>query len=110
MMASRAYQGGGQPLPIALLAQAVPMLTRHELAALTERLIDALDSLDPDSDLEEDDHCGQQDEDGFNTGSWSRFDSEREALFKPLYGIDQTAGPINHRAAYKSWLSTEYEQ
>lgn len=29
---------------VGLLSQAVPMLSRHELAALTERLIEALDS------------------------------------------------------------------
>ncbi len=69
MMASRAQQGGGQPPPIALLAQAVPMLTRHELAALTERLIDALDRMTLDPDLEDDDPAGQCDEDGANCGS-----------------------------------------
>jgi hypothetical protein len=72
-MASRAYTGGGQPLPLALIAQAVPRLTRHELAALTERLIEALDAMDLDADLEEDDPAGQCDEDGINTahgGFW----------------------------------------
>ena len=46
------------PLPLQLLAQAVPMLTRPELAALTERLIERLDLLDGDPDLEpEEDSC-----------------------------------------------------
>jgi hypothetical protein len=44
------------------------MLTRHELAALTERLIDALDAMEADPDLEEGDPAGQCDEDGNNTG------------------------------------------
>lgn len=58
-MATQQSTGGGQPLPTALLAQAVPMLTRHELEALTERLIDALDSIDiPTEELEpESDYC-----------------------------------------------------
>lgn len=54
-------------LPLALLAQAIPMLSRHELESLTERLIDRLDDMTPDPDLEEDDPCGQCDEDGINT-------------------------------------------
>ena len=68
-MATRAHSGGGRPLPIALLAQAVPMLTRHELTALTARLIDRLDEIDGDADLEEDDPSGQCDEDGANCGT-----------------------------------------
>ncbi|MEZ5688774.1 MAG: hypothetical protein R3E21_08355 [Caenibius sp.] len=47
--------GGAQALPTALLAQAIPMLTRHDLEALTERLIDVLDSMDGDCDIEDDD-------------------------------------------------------
>ncbi len=75
-MATNPNAGGGAPaLPLNLLAQAVPMLTRHELAALTERLIERLDLLDGDPDQEdddpdeEDDPAGQSDEDGWNTGS-----------------------------------------
>jgi len=56
-------------LPLALLAQAIPMLSRHELESLTERLIDRLDQIDPDPDLEDDDPSGQCDEDGANCGS-----------------------------------------
>lgn len=51
-MTSQHNPWGAPALPIHLLAQAVPMLTRHELAALTERLIDALDSMEGDLDLE----------------------------------------------------------
>lgn len=57
--------GGGQPLPTALLAQAVPMLTRDELVALAERLIERLDMLEPDPDLEpETDYCTAGDDRG----------------------------------------------
>lgn len=46
----------------------MPTLTRHELVAFTEHLIDALDAMDPDADLEEDDPAGQTDKDGVDTG------------------------------------------
>ena len=45
-------------LPLRLLAQAIPMLTRHELAKLTERLIERLDQQDGDPDDEDDDPGG----------------------------------------------------
>lgn len=52
-MATRPVDHGrASALPTALLAQAVPMLTKHELAALTERLIEQLDALDGDLDIE----------------------------------------------------------
>jgi len=60
----------GNALPIDLLAQAIPMLSRHDLEALTERLIEVLDDIDGDADLEnydpdeeEDDPSGQCSED-----------------------------------------------
>ncbi|WP_066561008.1 hypothetical protein [Croceicoccus bisphenolivorans] len=62
---------GASALPLTLLAQAIPMLSRHDLEALTERLIDRLDEMDPDADLEDDDPSGQCDEDGVNSGSGS---------------------------------------
>ena len=40
--------GSASALPLNLLAQAIPMLTRAELADLTERLIDRLDLIDGD--------------------------------------------------------------
>lgn len=67
-MATYPKTTGGAPLPLNLLVQALPKLTRHELAALTERLIERLDLLDGDPDEEDDDPCGQCDEDGRNTG------------------------------------------
>lgn len=47
--------GRASALPLHLLAQAIPMLTRNELARLTERLIDRLDTIDGDPDTEDDD-------------------------------------------------------
>lgn len=52
MAALLTHRGRASALPIHLIAQAVPMLTRHELAALTERLIEYLDALDPNPDIE----------------------------------------------------------
>lgn len=39
-------------LPLALIEQAIPKLSRHDLEGLTERLIDRLDEIDGDADLE----------------------------------------------------------
>lgn len=44
---------GAQPFPaLALIAQAIPHLTRDALATLAERLIDRLDEIDGDPDRE----------------------------------------------------------
>lgn len=40
-------------LPIGLISQAIPKLTRHELEAVTERLIERLDEMDGDCDVED---------------------------------------------------------
>ncbi len=68
MIARQHTTGLPSALPLALIAQAIPNLSRHDLEALTERLIDRLDEVDGDADLEEDDPAGQCDEDGINTG------------------------------------------
>lgn len=69
-MATHYSKGGGQPLPIALIGQAIPTLTRHELEAVTERLLDALDAMDaltedlePEDDLAVDDSPCDEDTD-----------------------------------------------
>lgn len=73
-MASRPHTGGSaSALPFALLAQAVPMLTRHELADFVESLIDKLDALSSDPDLEnatdlEDDFALSPNAVGYDTG------------------------------------------
>lgn len=53
MSARQHVREGRGPLPLDLIAQAIPMLSRHELAALADRLIDAIDSTDGDGDLED---------------------------------------------------------
>jgi len=76
------YQGSGSPLPIALIAQAIRKLSRHELEAVTERLIQRLDELDGDPDLEDDDPAGTE----LDKGEFC----EGEYAPPPNYGIDQT--------------------
>ena len=51
-MMGAAIHRSASALPLDLIAQAVPKLSRHDLEALTERLIDRLDELDPDPDAE----------------------------------------------------------
>jgi hypothetical protein len=53
MSARQNMREGRKALPLHLIAQALPKLTRHELAAITERLIERLDELDGDPDLED---------------------------------------------------------
>lgn len=95
-MARRSHE---QALPLNLIGQAVPMLTRHELAALTERLIERLDEIDGDCDLEpEEDRCEAGDD---GCGPFLRhgrllwgYECDNDELH-PKYDIDQTKGPIN---------------
>jgi len=67
-MSALLIQGRASALPLSLIAQAIPRLSRCDLEALTERLIDHLDDLDGDPDAEDDDPAGQCDEDCLNTG------------------------------------------
>jgi hypothetical protein len=126
-MASRAHNPGGSTgLPLALIAQAIPKLTRHDLEALTERLIDYLDAQDGDLDTElngdEMDGTGAEDDHGHgcNNGVYSHpgcpiadpdtacddhgcdEDSDRELDDHPAilrYGMDQSEPlPIDHSA------------
>ena len=54
-MALSHINGRATALPIALIGQAVPMLSRPDLARLVDRLIDRLDELECDTDDEDDD-------------------------------------------------------
>lgn len=75
-----------------------------EIADAIEVLIDVLDALSGDPDCEDDDPAGQCDEDGINTGSskfclhGTHFDGPgcpiADAGHVPIYGIDQTRGPV----------------
>lgn len=80
-------RGGATALPLSLISQAIPMLSRHELAALTERLIERLDTLDGDCDTEDDDPLEEDDHSGTDLDA-GEFD-EAANLPAPDYGIDQ---------------------
>lgn len=69
-MASSYQTGGGNaPLPTALFSQAIPRLSRDELADLCEALIDRLDMMDaPTEDMEDDDPAGECSEDEISCG------------------------------------------
>jgi hypothetical protein len=82
--------------PVLFLLKAAMRLPRPQIERLAEGLIAALDTLDGDPDLEEDDHSGDP------------LDLEGEApaddgavlmTARPIYGADQTQGPINEREA-----------
>lgn len=70
------------PLPIGLISQAISKLTRHELEAVTQRLLERLDEMDGDCDLEEDDDSGTD----IDRGEFCY----AEYAPAPDYGIDQT--------------------
>jgi hypothetical protein len=71
--------GSASALPLNLLAQVIPMLTRNELARLTERLINRLDLIDGDPDSEDDgdemDGTAAEDEDRRRIALTSRLPS-----------------------------------
>jgi hypothetical protein len=77
------------------LLRAAIRLPRQEIERLAEGLIAALDALDGDPDLEDDDPGG----DLFDNG-------EGEDLYetRPLYDVDQSMGPINERPAHRAHM------
>ena len=66
-------------------------IERKALEAEIERLIELLDTIDGDCDIEDDDPA-------FDPGD-DREQEEWRGIMPPLYGIDQSAGPINERQA-----------
>lgn len=46
-MASQPHSGRTSVLHLSLIAQAIPKLSRHDLEALTERLIDHIEQVEP---------------------------------------------------------------
>ena len=86
---------GRKPLPIALIGQAIRKLTRHELEAVTERLIERLDEIDGDVDLEPEEDCCAAGDDGCGPvivhghTQWGSHYDETRHLRKCNYADDQ---------------------
>ena len=78
----------------------IPTLPRPLLVRLTARMIDRLDQLDGDCDLEDDDPAGGNPDD---TGEEEEWCPDGVKLALPIFGIDQTTGPINERETYEAW-------
>ncbi len=89
MSARQHTREGLRPLPIALIGQAIRKLTRHELEAVTERLIERLDELSGCEDMEDDDPAGTDLDNGEDDGA----NGLAHLLPSPTYaddGHDQT--------------------
>jgi hypothetical protein len=50
----------GAECPLRIIAQQIPRLTKKEIHLLVETLIEALDDMDPDCDLEDDEREAEQ--------------------------------------------------
>ena len=102
---------GSKALPLDLIAQAIPMLSRHELAALADRLIDAIDSADDDIDLEPEEDCCDAGDDGcgpivrHGVVYWGSDRDETRHLGKANYAEDQRIIILN--AKYGHTMNVE---
>lgn len=103
--------GPGQPLD--MLLTVIPSLPRPVLARLTTHMIERMDELDGDTDLEAeqdfclagDDGCGPVYRDGKQY--WGSKDAGASPhIPKPIYGDDQSKGPINEEAAWREYHCT----
>jgi hypothetical protein len=68
-------------------------------------LIARLDLADCDCDLEEDDPAEEDDHSGdpLDDGEAPTDNGQELLPLKPIYGVDQSLGPINGREAYRAW-------
>lgn len=73
---------------------------RQEIQRAIDLLIAVLDAADGDCDLEDDDPAGGAVEDCGEVEDW-RPDGIK--LLKPVYGIDQSLGPINEEEVYADY-------
>jgi hypothetical protein len=100
-MASRAHTA----TPLDVLLSSIPSLPRPMLARLVERAIEHLDAVDGDPDIEPEDD-GDRSEDDFQP-AWLR--PGEDPLFgiyptHPIYGADQSPGPLNEVAAHRAHM------
>jgi hypothetical protein len=97
----------------AQLLALIPSLPRAELSRLTERLIDRMDVLDADPDLEPeedvdlsgDDGCGVVHRCGLTF--WGAAEDDEGRNHVPIYGVDQSAGPLKDRQGNYRWYAQE---
>ncbi|MXO63428.1 hypothetical protein [Qipengyuania oceanensis] len=102
-MVSAPLWGRASALPLDLIAQAIPKLSRHDLEALAERLIDHLDVSDaPSEDLEpEQDCCGAYDDRGSRFSIATRYEHgtaicDDHDMPCPDWGTDQRQVILPH--------------
>lgn len=81
------------------IALGLTALDRKAVERQIEELIELLDTLDGDPDLEED----ELHEDPLDLGEATNI---METV--PIYGLDQSAGPLNERAAYAAHRRSLY--
>lgn len=111
MSARQQVRKGHKALPVALIGQAIRKLTRHELEAVTERLIERLDEIDGDVDLEPEEDCCSAGDDGcgpiirHGVVHWGSDRDETRHLGKANYAEDQRIIILN--AQYGRTMNVE---
>jgi hypothetical protein len=109
----RRWIRGDDAATVGQMLAVIPSLPRAELSRLTERLIDRMDELDADPDLEPemdadlagDDGCGPVLRNGQILWGAAEEDEGRDHV--PLYGEDQSAGPLWDRFSGYRWRKQE---
>jgi hypothetical protein len=109
----RRWVRGDDAATVGQMLAVIPSLPRAELSRLTERLIDRMDELDGDADAElehdvddaNDDGCGPVHKHGLTFWGAAGDEEGRDCI--PIYGADQSAGPLkDSRGAYR-WYAQE---
>lgn len=106
-MAAESYYASVSPRPYPHAADLTAVLARLDTATLETVAAAAIDILDEragDPDLEDDDPAGDAlDEHGEHPSD----DGCTILAIKPIWGTDQTAGPVNGRAAIAAHLEED---
>ncbi|USU09974.1 hypothetical protein NF700_06865 [Sphingomonadaceae bacterium OTU29MARTA1] len=98
---------------VAQLLTMIPSLPRAELSRLTERLIDRMDVLDADPDLEPEEDVDLSGDDGCGVVQrcgrtfWGAAEDDEGRDHVPIYGEDQSAGPLWDRFSGYRWYKQE---
>lgn len=95
------------------LFTAIPSLPRAELSRLVTRMIDRMDEIDGDPDLEAEEDVDEAHDDGcdpvYVRGQlrWGATDDAEGRHHIPVYGIDQSAGPLRNSQGGYRWREQE---